>query len=100
MDRFYIPVNKDTDSMAGETRYSDLNESLDLVSLRELAGGKCSKVLITDNTHGSSKTNQKMRDHLNTVKDLKSRNPRESRTIIALRMTPKRACSSYCNHEK
>lgn len=24
-------------------------------------------------------------DHLNTVKDLKSRNPRESRTIIALR---------------
>ena len=26
-----------------------------------------------------------MRDYLNTVRDLKSRNPRESRTIIALR---------------
>ena len=37
MDRFYIPVNKDTDSTFGETGYSDLNEnfhpSLDLVSL-------------------------------------------------------------------
>ena len=86
MDRFYIPVNKDTDSMAGETRYSDLNESLDLVSSRELAGGKCRKVLITDNTQGSSNTNQEIRDYLNTVGDLKSRNPRESRTIFALRV--------------
>lgn len=86
MDRFYIPVNKDTDSMAGETRYSDLNESLDLVSSRELAGGKCRKVLITDNTQGSSNTNQVIRDYLNTVGDLKSRNPRESRTIFALRV--------------
>lgn len=86
MDRFYIPVNKDTDSMAGETRYSDLNESLDLVSSHELAGGKCRKVLITDNTQGSSNTNQEIRDYLNTVGDLKSRNPRESRTIFALRV--------------
>ena len=63
MDRFYISVNKDTESMAGKTRYSDLNEifhlSLDLVSLCELAGRECWKVLIIDNTHGSSKTNQK-----------------------------------------
>ena len=63
MDRFYIRMNKDTDSMAGETRYSDLNEifhlSFDLVSLCELAGGECWKVIIIDNTHGSSKTNQK-----------------------------------------
>ena len=86
MDRFYIPVNKDTESMAGETRYSDLTESLDLVSSRELAGGKCRKVLITDNTQGSSNTNHEIRDYLNTVGDLKSRNPRESRTIFALRV--------------
>ena len=86
MDRFYIPVNKDTESMAGETRYSDLTESLDLVSSRELAGGKCRKVLITDNTQGSSNTNQEIRDYLNTVGDLKSWNPRESRTIFALRV--------------
>lgn len=65
-------MNKDTDSMAGETRYSDLNESLDLVSSHELTVGKCRKVLITDNTQGSSNTNQEIRDYLNTVGDLKS----------------------------